>query len=374
MAHGRYDKQTFSGRPPKPGRGLRVRTDDSNREVSTKGKKSSIRNQIRSIERLLRKSLPDKIKNAQEKKLEELRNLANFHARAKLERKMALRYKKVKFFERRKLERRIRRLEKQQRLALEHGGEGSEMQAEEISRQLSQFKEDLQYVRFFPKTEKYVSLFVGGDDPEVVAKRNELREMVKANLAAAAASGVDLEETGSEDDGIMDISEDEFFQAGSSSDDADADDEWTDKSTRDPCSTATGKAISSMSSDETNKMVKNTYSSSDGSRYHHSAVSGFEGGANHGNVRNKRSGETFKRNSSDIKSRSGCGVSLRHGHSSATYNSCYSNYARKETPSVRDPSSSSDVVRKSSSQTGIVSSNSDVPYKPRRKRRPKKKK
>jgi len=39
-------------------------------------------------------------------------------------------------------------------------------------------------------------------------------------------------ETGSEDDGLMDLSEDDFFLSGSSSDEADADDEWTDKSTR----------------------------------------------------------------------------------------------------------------------------------------------
>lgn len=38
-------------------------------------------------------------------------------------------------------------------------------------------------------------------------------------------------ETGSEDD-VGDMSEDDFFMAGSSSDDADADDEWTDKSPR----------------------------------------------------------------------------------------------------------------------------------------------
>ncbi|XP_020963764.1 uncharacterized protein LOC110265228 [Arachis ipaensis] len=40
------------------------------------------------------------------------------------------------------------------------------------------------------------------------------------------------DETGSEDDGLLDLSEDDFFLAWSSSDEADADDEWTDKSTR----------------------------------------------------------------------------------------------------------------------------------------------
>lgn len=37
-------------------------------------------------------------------------------------------------------------------------------------------------------------------------------------------------ETGSEDDGHLDLTDDDFFLAGSSSDEADADDEWTDKS------------------------------------------------------------------------------------------------------------------------------------------------
>lgn len=41
-----------------------------------------------------------------------------------------------------------------------------------------------------------------------------------------------LSETGSEDDGLLDLSDDDFFVSGSSSDEADADDEWTDKSTR----------------------------------------------------------------------------------------------------------------------------------------------
>jgi DNA invertase Pin-like site-specific DNA recombinase len=48
-------------------------------------------------------------------------------------------------------------------------------------------------MQFFPKTEKYVSLFMGSEDEQVVAKRNDLRERIKANLLAAAAAGVDLE-------------------------------------------------------------------------------------------------------------------------------------------------------------------------------------
>lgn len=48
-------------------------------------------------------------------------------------------------------------------------------------------------LQFFPKSEKYVSLFIGGDDAEIIDKRSKLRKQIKANLMAAAASGKDLE-------------------------------------------------------------------------------------------------------------------------------------------------------------------------------------
>lgn len=47
--------------------------------------------------------------------------------------------------------------------------------------------------QFFPKTEKYISLYMGKDDPEVKLKRDQLRERIKHNLLAAAAAGHDLE-------------------------------------------------------------------------------------------------------------------------------------------------------------------------------------
>ena len=49
--------------------------------------------------------------------------------------------------------------------------------------------------QFFPKNEKYVSLFSGGDEQDIVDKRCKLREQIKANIVAAAASGKDLEGT-----------------------------------------------------------------------------------------------------------------------------------------------------------------------------------
>jgi hypothetical protein len=42
--------------------------------------------------------LPAEVKDAQKKKLEELKQQSDVHFRIELERKMALRYRKVKFF------------------------------------------------------------------------------------------------------------------------------------------------------------------------------------------------------------------------------------------------------------------------------------
>ncbi|KAM5585271.1 hypothetical protein ABKV19_004587 [Rosa sericea] len=240
MAHGGYGKRRV-----KPAAGRRSRTGLG---VEKKPKSASLKNQIRSVERMLRKNLPPEVREVQEKKLEGLKKQQDIHTRLAVERKIFLRDRKIKFFERRKIERRIRRLEKLQRTT------AAQAQDAENSVQLSKLKEDLEYVRFFPKTEKYVALFTGGDDLELVDRRNRLRKQIKANLIAAAASGKDLEETGSEDDELLDLSEDDFFLSGSSSDEANADDEWTDKSTREQASSASGKAASGMSSDERNQV------------------------------------------------------------------------------------------------------------------------
>ncbi|GLT99487.1 hypothetical protein SLE2022_169240 [Rubroshorea leprosula] len=242
MAHGGYGKRRVA-----EGNRVGRRSKGPGVDKKPKPKAVSLKNQIRSIERMLRKDLPPEVREAQEKKLEGLKKQQEIHTRLAVERKIFLRDRKIKFFERRKIERRIRRLEKLQRAS------SGQAQDAQIAEQLSKLKEDLEYVRFFPKTEKYVSLFTGGDDSDMVDRRNRLRKQIKANLIAAAASGKDLEETGSEDDGLLDMSDDDFFLSGTSSDEADADDEWTDKSTREQASSASGIAASGMSSDERNQ-------------------------------------------------------------------------------------------------------------------------
>ncbi|XP_031398951.1 rRNA-processing protein EFG1 [Punica granatum] len=335
MAHGGYGKRRV-----KPAGGRRSKGPAV--EKKPKPKTVSLKNQIRSVERMLRKDLPPEVREAQEKKLEGLKKQQEIHTRLAVEKKIFLRDRKIKFFERRKIERRIRRLEKMQR-----SSSGPEQDAE-ITEQLAKLKEDLEYVRFFPKTEKYVSLFTGDDDLEVVDRRNGLRKQIKANLIAAAASGKDLEETGSEDDGLLDLSEDDFFMSGSSSDEADADDEWTDKSAREQASSTSGKGASGMSSDERNQRQTSARALMPPPRPSNKSVS----------------------NSFRGKSRFGPSSSRNSSSNQADVSTSASNTSNSRGISFNARESSNSRIGGHASN---LSSNSDA-HKPRRKRRPKKKK
>ncbi|MBA0749533.1 hypothetical protein Gogos_003449 [Gossypium gossypioides] len=336
MAHGGYGKRRVA-----EGNRVGRRSKGPGVDKKPKPKAPSLKNQIRSIERMLRKDLPPEVREAQENKLEGLKKQQEIHNRLAVERKIFLRDRKIKFFERRKIERRIRRLEKLQRTS------SGQAQDVDIADQLSKLNEDLEYVRFFPKTEKYVSLFTGGDDSDIVDRRNRLRKQIKANLIAAAASGKDMEETGSEDDGLLDLSDDDFFLTGTSSDEADADDEWTDKSTREQASSASGKAASGMSSDERNQRQVSARALMPPPRPSSNSFSN--------SVHAKsRFGSSSSRNSS-----------MRRAEMSASSNASNS----RSGSSFKAGGSSNSKTGNSSN----LSSNSDA-RKPRRKRRPKKRK
>ena len=76
-------------------------------------KKKSTKNQMRSIQRLLaREGLPEKVRLEKTRELEALTGVAVENKQSERERKMAVRYHKVKFFERVKLTRSIEKLER----------------------------------------------------------------------------------------------------------------------------------------------------------------------------------------------------------------------------------------------------------------------
>uniref|UniRef100_M4EY03 rRNA-processing protein EFG1 n=1 Tax=Brassica campestris TaxID=3711 RepID=M4EY03_BRACM len=345
MAHGGYAKRRVSG--PNQAAGSSTRRSKALRVEKKKPKIVSLKNQMRSVERFLRKDLPAEVKETLKQKLEYLKKQQDDHTRLAVERKIFLRNRKIRFFERRKIERSIRRLEKLQRTSSAHVGDA------DIAEQLSKLKEDLEYVRFFPKNEKYVSLFTGAEDSEVIERRSKMRKQIKANIIVAAASGKELEETGSEDDGLLDLSDDDFFDKGSSSDEADADDELTDKSTKEA---ASSRATSGMSSDERNQKQNSARALMPPPQ------------ARFGS--NSRKNSSMQRNEMPSSSRN---TSNRRSESSynaraAAATSYGARAAASTSYNARDAAATS-----YSSQSSNLSSNSDA-HKPKRKRRPKKKK
>ncbi|KAF3596231.1 hypothetical protein DY000_02024314 [Brassica cretica] len=354
MAHGGYAKRRVS--EPNQAAGSSSRRSKGLR-VEKKPKIVSLKNQMRSVERFLRKDLPAEVKETLKQKLEYLKKQQDDHTRLAVERKIFLRNRKIRFFERRKIERSIRRLEKLQRTSSAHVGDA------DIAEQLSKLKEDLEYVRFFPKNEKYVSLFTGAEDSEVVEKRSRMRKQIKANIIVAAASGKELEETGSEDDGLLDLSDDDFFDKGSSSDEADADDELTDKSTKEA---ASSRPTSGMSSDERNEKQNSARALMPPPQARFGSNSRKNSSMQRNEMPSSSRNTSNRRSESSYNARAAPATS--YNARAATATSYGARAAASTSYNARDAAATS-----YSSQSSNLSSNSDA-HKPKRKRRPKKKK
>lgn len=104
-----------------------------------------------------------------EKKLQELQEEAEERRRRSRTKKIDARYKRIKFYERKKLERRRKRIERERT---------ERPRDAELLQRMNQVLEDLRYVRHFPSGEKYVSVLVEGDE-HVRRKREELRRIIR---------------------------------------------------------------------------------------------------------------------------------------------------------------------------------------------------
>jgi hypothetical protein len=178
-----------------------------------------------------------KAKARQEKILLELKESLNQNVRKEKERKLSIRYHHVRFFERVKLERNIKKLKK--KITNNSSGDANSPTSEQAAL-LESLEHDLHYVLHFPKGEKYVSLLKQCDDGEdqerLEAERDRLRKLVQKQLAeealvAEADEGKSLQEKhkkldnskkegGEEED---DDDDDDFFLKSDSSDDEDED-------------------------------------------------------------------------------------------------------------------------------------------------------
>ena len=89
--------------------------------------------------------------------------------------KFESRYKKIRFIERRKLERKLNHINK----AIEK--EKDETNKEKLKKEKEEIIEDINYVKYYPRTYKYYSLFPNKDaeNEEMIKKREKMKQKIK---------------------------------------------------------------------------------------------------------------------------------------------------------------------------------------------------
>ncbi|KAL1918363.1 uncharacterized protein VTP21DRAFT_3023 [Calcarisporiella thermophila] len=137
---------------------------------------SAVKKRIRDLTRLLRKeNLRADVRVEKERELKALKLRLDDLSLKEKERKLATRYHRVKFFERRKVDRKINQL--QRKLA----SVASEDERKDLEAQIFEQKVNLNYIMHYPKLEKYVSLFPkeNVDDPKTTEKREAIRNQIR---------------------------------------------------------------------------------------------------------------------------------------------------------------------------------------------------
>jgi rRNA-processing protein Efg1 len=177
---------------------------------SSKSSKGSVKGKIRGIERLLAHrgdSMPPAARAAAQAEVESLKALAEDRERRERERTLSKKYHMVKFFERRKIQRRLEALAEQAKRP------GSDAAA--LAARMKELERDLVYVRHFPKEKPYIALYPSDGHTEssrlaVEAVRNEIEAALAGgeHLVSGAEHGDKSEEDN--DDGAND---DDFFLA-----------------------------------------------------------------------------------------------------------------------------------------------------------------
>lgn len=134
----------------------------------------SIKKMIRDTNRLLsRPNLPADLRREQERKLSALQVALSDRQKSEIEREMALKYRMVKFFERKKALRRL-----------------AAAQAKADSAAVSEAQLDLAYILHFPKDRKYISLYQAGSSAEALAERETIRKQISEKLALLGAESL----------------------------------------------------------------------------------------------------------------------------------------------------------------------------------------
>lgn len=158
----------------------------------------SVAYQIRSLQRYLRNKqslLPPGVLKQKQSELEQLQRLQAERKRRVKQTKYESRYKQVKFFETRKLQRILEKITK--------NGDRPEDADAKLKAQ-----RDLRYIRSFPSDQKYIALFPsGGHSEESKVKLEEMRAVIEAKI-----KGIGKSEKGkSEEEERSNAQADDFF-------------------------------------------------------------------------------------------------------------------------------------------------------------------
>lgn len=172
---------------------------------------TQVKKQIRGVQRMFNKpDLPAEAKAKQEAILTKLDSELRKAKRARLESHRSTKYHKVKFFERRKCDRRIGQVEKRLAAAIDP------TERAELEQQLAAHRLDMQYIRYYPPEHKYISLYPkeGGDNEFIEKRRLKMRELVAKRIAAGKGrTDQDADSDSDEDDADEQLAEDDFFLA-----------------------------------------------------------------------------------------------------------------------------------------------------------------
>jgi len=161
------------------------------------GKAPSLKNQLRSQSRLLQKakaavlsatSNDEANKNVQEieNRIRNLEKQIQLKGNAELERRYAVKYHHIKFFEKKKLMRMQKRAKRNLEDARKNGDDQVTAKLEEDLRKI---EENILYVVHYPKDEKYIALFadrgdgIKPDDEVTSRKRKAIRDKIAKQMA-----------------------------------------------------------------------------------------------------------------------------------------------------------------------------------------------
>ena len=195
---------------------------------------SKLKSQLRQAKRLLLKDgLTPELRSTTEKKISQLQASIETVPSKEQERKNAIKYHRIKFFDRTKVARRLKKVTSELD-QLNSAENPRETEKQKLELQAQHLRIDLNYIRHYPKHLKYVSLCPGGQYkdhatttpsslPEIAPTSkdaDELRNYVRNFIRHSMQSGT-LSETPEEDPqdkaeeiGPSNVAEedDEFFQ------------------------------------------------------------------------------------------------------------------------------------------------------------------